>query len=227
MGKEAFKQAQAFLFDFEGTLVDFQWNLSGAVRDTLEMLQSLGFSVDRLQGKKYSLLKNEAMRIAPEIKQSPDQVRKKIDAIYDRFDEDALSRWNLRPQAKEVLTFLKTNGIQTGLVSNVGRRALEGAIKKLGLSPFLDIILSRNEVQQLKPSGEGIRLALKRLQIPKEKALFVGDSIDDIQAAKEVGLRVIIILGGENPGSELLSGGPDFLIQDFSELIEWLKEKST
>ena len=227
MEKEALKQAQAFLFDFEGTLVDFQWNLSGAVQETLEMLKSSGFPVDRLQGKKYSLLKNEAMRIAPEIKQSPDQVRKEIDAIYDRFDEDALSRWNLRPQAKEVLTFLKTHGIQTGLVSNVGRRALEGAIKKLGLFPFFDIVMSRNEVQQLKPNGEGILLALKRLEIPKEKALFVGDSIDDIQAAKEVGLRVIIILGGENPGSELLSCGPDFLIQDFSELIEWLKEKST
>lgn len=227
MEKEALKQARAFFFDFEGTLVDFQWNLSGAVRDTLKRLQSLGFPVDRLQGKKYSLLKNEAMTIAPEIKQPPAQVGKEIDAIYDRFDEDALTRWNLRPNTKEVLTFLKTHGIKAGLVSNVGRRALEGAIKKLGLASFFDVIMTRNDVQQLKPSGEGIRLALRCLEIPKEEVLFVGDSIDDIQAAKDAGLRVIIILGGENPGSELLSSGPDFLIQDFSELIEWLKEKFT
>ena len=49
-------------------------------------------------------------------------------------------------------------------------------------------------------------------------------SIDDIQAAKEAGLRVIIILGGENPRPDLLSRGPDFLIQDYGELIACLKE---
>jgi hypothetical protein len=35
---------------------------------------------------------------------------------------------------------------------------------------------------------------------------------------------VIIILGGENPRPDLLSGGPDFLIEDYGELIACLKE---
>jgi len=77
----------------------------------------------------------------------------------------------------------------------------------------------------LKPSGEGINLALTRLRVAKNKALYVGDSLDDIHAAKEAGLKVIIILGGENSKSDLLSGGPDFLIQDFGKLIARLKEE--
>ena len=224
MNKISFKGVEAVLFDFEGTLVDFQWNLKGAVQKTLERLNALGFPVDRLQGKKYSLLKNEAIAIAPEIGQSPDLVKEEIDAIYDRFDADALSRWCLRSQAKDFLYSLKTSNIQTGLVSNVGKKALEEAIKKLDISSLLNIIISRNDVRHLKPNGDGIRLALNRLKVSEEKALFVGDSIDDIQAAKEVGLRVIIILGGENPRPDLLSGGPDFLIQDYGELIACLKE---
>jgi phosphoglycolate phosphatase len=215
---------EAVLFDFEGTLVDTQWNLKEAVQETLTRLNTLGFPVDRFQGKKYSLLKNEAVSIAPEIGQSPDQVRKEIDAIYDRFDKEALSRWSLRPQAKDFLYSLKTSDIQAGLVSNVGKKALEEAILKLDLSSLFNIIVSRNDVRQLKPNGEGIRLALNRLEVPEEKALFVGDSIDDIQAAKEAGLRVIIILGRENPRPDLLSRGPDFLIQDYGELIACLKE---
>jgi HAD superfamily hydrolase (TIGR01549 family) len=224
MEKISFKGMKAVLFDFEGTLVDFQWNLKGAVRETLERLNALGFPVTRLQGKKYSLLKNEAIAIAPEIGQSPDLVKEEIDAIYDRFDADALSRWCLRSQAKDFLYSLKTSNIQTGLVSNVGRKALEEAIKKLGLSSLFNTLVSRNDVRQLKPNGEGIRLALTHLDIPEEKALFVGDSIDDIQAAKDARLRVIIILGGENPKPDLLSGGPDVLIQDYGELIACLKE---
>jgi len=219
-----FKGVEAVLFDFEGTLVDFQWDLKGAVQEVLQRLNALGFPVDRLQGKKYSILKNQAMAIASEIGQSPEQVKEEIDSIYDRFDADALLRWSLRPQAKEFLSSLKTSDIRTGLVSNVGEKAIEEGIKKLGLSSLFNILVSRNDVRHLKPNGEGIRLALKSLNIAKEKALFVGDSIDDIQAAKEAGLRVIIILGGENPRPDLLSGRPDFLIDDYGELITNLKE---
>ncbi len=152
-------------------------------------------------------------------------MRKEIDTIYDRFDEDALSRWSLRPQAKDFLYFLKTSDIQTGLVSNVGAKALEEAIKKLGLSSFFNIMVSRNDVQHLKPDGEGIRLALNRLGVPGGKALFVGDSMDDIQAAKEVGLKVVMMMGGENPVLDFLSGGPDFLLQDYGELIACFREE--
>jgi phosphoglycolate phosphatase len=162
--------------------------------------------------------------MAREIGQSPNSVKEEIDAIYDRFDADALSRWSLRPQAKDFLYSLKSSDIQTGLVSNVGKKALEEAILKLGLSSLFNIIISRNDVRHLKPNGEGIRLALNRLGVPGGKALFVGDSLDDIQAAKEAGLQVIIILGGENSRSDLLTGGPDFLIQDYGELIACLKE---
>ena len=227
MSKISFKGVEAVLFDFEGTLVDTQWNLKEAVQETLERLNALGFPVDRLQGKKYSLLKNEAVSIAPEIGQFPDQVRKEIDAIYDRFDKDALSQWSLRPQAKDFLYFLRNSDIQTGLVSNVGSKALEEAIKKLGLSSLFNIIVSRNDVQLLKPDGEGIRLALNRLSVSEEKTLFVGDSLDDIQAAKEVGLKVLMMMGGENPMSDFLSGGPDLLLQDYGELIACFREEQT
>jgi len=224
MSKISFRGVEAVLFDFEGTLVGNQWNRKEAVQETIERLKGLGFPVDRLQGKKYSLLKNEAIAMAREIGQSPNSVKEEIDAIYDRFDEDALSRWSLRPQAKDFLYSLKSSDIQTGLVSNVGKKALEEAILKLGLSSLFNIIISRNDVRHLKPNGEGIRLALNRLGVPGGKALFVGDSLDDIQAAKEAGLQVIIILGGENSRSDLLTGGPDFLIQDYGELIACLKE---
>jgi phosphoglycolate phosphatase len=151
-------------------------------------------------------------------------VKEAIDAIYDRYDADALSRWSLRPRAGDFLNLLKAHNLRTGLVSNVGRKALEEATKKLGLSLLLNIMISRNDVHRLKPNGEGIRLALNHLRVSGDQSLFVGDSIDDIQAAKEAGLGVIIILGGENPRPDLLAGGPDCLIQDYGELIACLKE---
>lgn len=219
MGKILFRDVAAILFDFEGTLVDLQWNLQGAVEETLEMLRTLGFPIERLQGMKYSTLMLEALRMAQEMGQSAGRVREKIGAIYDRFDEDAFTRWNLREGSRDLLSALKTKGMRIGLVSNVGRKALEKAVLKLGLHPFFDVVVSRNDVQFMKPSGEGLRLALSRLQVRKDKALYVGDSLDDVQAAKAAGVKAIIIMGKESSKTELLSAKPNQLIYHFSELL--------
>jgi phosphoglycolate phosphatase len=210
---------EAILFDFEGTLVDFQWNLTGAVHETLEMLKTSGFPTDRLQNLKYSTLMREAVKMAPEIGQPSDEVKNKISAIYDRYDEDALSRWSLRPQAREFLYAIQTKEVKVGLVSNVGKKGLERALSKLNLENIFRAVVTRNDVQTLKPSGEGIRLALDWLQVKQEKAIFIGDSLDDIYASQEAGLKVLVILGGENPKEKLLAANPDILIQGFDELL--------
>jgi HAD superfamily hydrolase (TIGR01549 family) len=226
MDKIFLEDVEAVLFDFEGTLVDLQWNLEGAVEETLEMLRTLGFPIQRLQGMKYSTLMLEAVRMAQEMGQSPDRVREKIGAIYDRYDEDALRRWSLREGSKDLLSILKTKGIKIGLVSNVGRRALEKALPKLGLHPLLNVVVSRNDVQSMKPSGEGLRLALSRLDVIEDKALYVGDTLDDVRAAKAAGVKVIVITGKEGSRAELLSAGPDQLITHFNELL-WPLTKVT
>jgi phosphoglycolate phosphatase len=219
MDKILFKDVEAILFDFEGTLVDLQWDLQRAVKETLDMLRTLHFPIQRLQGMKYSTLMLEALRIAEEIGQSTDRVREKIGTIYDRFDEDAFVRWTLREGSKDSLSALKAKGTKIGLVSNVGRKALEKAILKLGVHSFFDVVVSRNDVQSMKPSGEGLSLALSRLQVMKGRALYVGDSLDDIQAAKAAGVRVIIITGKEDIEAELLSAGPDQMISHLDELL--------
>jgi HAD superfamily hydrolase (TIGR01549 family) len=158
-----------------------------------------------------------------EFGQSTDGVRETIGAIYDRYDEDALRRWTLREGSKDLLSVLKTKGMKTGLVSNVGRKILEKALLKLDLRPFFNVVVSRNNVQYMKPSGEGLILALTQLQVMKDKALYVGDSMDDIQAAKATGVKVILIVCKENPKAELLSTGPHQLIYHFNELLTSLR----
>jgi phosphoglycolate phosphatase len=167
----------------------------------------------------------EAMQTASETGRSPEEVREMIGTIYDRYDQDALSRWNLRPGVKEGLQLLQSKGIKTALVSNVGGKALAMAFQKLDLRSSFDLRVSRNDVQDMKPSGEGITLAIKRLHIRKEKALFVGDSADDIHAAREAGVKVILIADNKKPERGFIATLPEDLIRDFDELLAELLAK--
>ena len=225
MKKALLEGIEAVLFDFEGTLVDEQWNVKEAVQETLERLRASGFSTEGLQAKKYSILMREAMQAASEAGRSPEEVREMIGAIYDRYDQDALSRWRLRPGAREVLHTLRSKGIKTALVSNVGKKGLELVFQKLELRSSFDLTVSRNDVQSMKPSGEGINLAIQRLPVGKEKAVFVGDSPDDIHAAREAGVKVILLAGNKKPERDFIAPQPDDLIRNFDELLAELLAK--
>jgi phosphoglycolate phosphatase len=164
----------------------------------------------------------EAMQGAVEIGLQPDHVREKIGFVYDRFDGDALTRWALRPHVKDFLQAIREKGIRTGLVSNVGGKSLAKALSKLGLEGFFDIALSRNDVLNLKPNPDGINIAVERLGTTKEKSIFMGDSLDDVNAARNAGIRVIIITEGENIKEDILAAKPDYVIKGYEELLQTL-----
>ncbi len=212
----------AILFDFEGTLVDFQWKLSEAVEEVLQMLEGLGYRRDQIQSRKYSTLLPEVLQMAPGLGLQADEVREKIFTIYDKYDADALTRWAPRPGARDFLEAAKKRLIHCGLVSNVGSKTLSRAMPKLGLEGFFEVALSRNDVANLKPSPDGINLALEKMRVRKEAAIFVGDSLDDVHGARNAGLRVVIISEGENLREEILAAKPDYIIQSYDELLSLL-----
>jgi phosphoglycolate phosphatase len=212
-------EVEAILFDFEGTLVDFQWNLAGAVAETLEMLRGMGFPKDGIRSRKYSTLMPEAMQVASEIGLQPDEVREQIGRVYDRFDEDALTRWALRPNVTDFLNEVKRRGGHIALVSNIGNKILSPAMSKLGLEGYFGVTVNRNNVTNPKPDPQGINYVLEKLSVQKDKAVFVGDSLDDVNAARNAGLRVIIIGEGENLKEEILAAKPERIINGYAELL--------
>jgi phosphoglycolate phosphatase len=215
-----FDDIGAMLFDFEGTLVDFQWKLSEAIEETLEILWNMGFTKDLILSRKYSTLMTEALQAATQIGLSPDRVREEIYRVYDRYDEDARTRWALRSRAKDFLDTLKTKGIRTGLVSNVGGKAIGQALLTLGLAHSFDVVISRNDVKNLKPDPEGLNRAIKKLATGRDSTMLVGDSLDDINAARNAGIRVMIITDGENVKEDILAARPDHVIQSYEELLK-------
>jgi len=210
-------EPEAYLFDFEGTLVTFEWNLSIGVKTVLNRIESIGYSMNLFDS---SLSYVDIYKVASVISERDDEstIMNVIDEVFDQFDADALSRWELYKDAKHTLNKLKNNGNLLGLVSNIGSKAIYSAIKKLELNDIFEIVITRDHVRKLKPDPEGLVMAVNSLKIDPDSILFTGDSYDDLGAAKAANIKSCYLSGGQDEINDD-DIQPDFIINDLKELI--------
>lgn len=207
------RQTPLAIFDHEGTLVDFQWRLEEAEAELRAAYAALGCGTSG----SYAELWNAAARAA----QDPEalaRLRAALTPIYDRWDADALQRWSLRPGAAAVLERLASAGVWCALVSNCGRQAVTGLLGRFGIERWLAQTICREDVRFLKPDPEGIRRVLDAAGVQPQHALFVGDSLTDVRAARAAGVRVAIIRGGECNEADFGALPPDHWISHLAEV---------
>lgn len=219
------KKIEVILFDFEGTLVDFQWQLRPAADETLSALDKAGFQADWYgPGSDYADIYNRTREIADQGKASFDLSRamKIIDSTYDRYDADALERWNLYSDTLQTLRELVEAGYILGLVSNIGKNALTRALDKFGLTAYFKSVISRNDLSRLKPDPEGLLKSADILGTKPDKIMLVGDSRVDVQAAKAAGMSACYLSGGENWPQNLPKSAIDLKVDKLSQIIPLL-----
>lgn len=216
-GRRTSVRYSCVLFDFEGTLVDFRWRLADAEAELRGILGELGFDAAPFAADNYAVLRTRALELSPS-----DEVRSRVDHrfgdIYDRYDLDALSRWSLKGGARGLLSALRASGRRLGLVTNVGRLTIDKALVRFGLERSLDVVVTRNEAARAKPSGDGLRRALSLLHADPREALLVGDSLSDLAAARDAGVHVAIVSGGESSAAEIDRQGPDYVLASLEEV---------
>jgi HAD superfamily hydrolase (TIGR01549 family) len=218
------RKFDVILFDLEGTLVDFQWRLTAAADEILQVLINAGIDPAQYEDEPdYACLYNTTRDIisAWETKEAA-RLSDQLAVIYNKYDRDALSRWALYPDTLDVLTRLSVSGYRMGIVSNCGAYASGKVLEFFNLAGYFEIILSRDDLLYLKPYPEGLNRALKKLCVSAERTLFVGDSLNDILAADQVPMPSCFLSRGES----LITGKPadsaTFQISSLSGIVNIL-----
>jgi HAD superfamily hydrolase (TIGR01509 family) len=213
-------------FDFEGTLVNFQWQLEPAVEECLTSLSEIGFK-RQLYGNhpSYAYIYNHthSLSAAGKSQIEIENAMALIDKIYDKYDAYALTLWDLYPDTLESLSALRRMGFKMGVISNVGRASLGEAMVRLGLADFIGIVISRDDVSSLKPSPEGLLRAARVLEVLPEECLFVGDSRNDVGAARKAGMLSAYLSGGEDSPKAMSPQPADIEIGSLNSLLAVLK----
>ncbi|MEM3383755.1 MAG: HAD family phosphatase [Nitrososphaerales archaeon] len=217
---------KAVLFDFDGTIIDLDFKYEESRMVILKLLKELGFetSIFSLRdGAQTILEKVEGQIKERSLNLKLSEIKNKIWSIIDEFEIEAVKNSKLLEGTKTIMNFLSEKGIKKGLVTNSGKKAVELALKNHGLEHDFDVIVTRDEVDKLKPYGDCIKLALKIINVPIENAVYVGNSINDLIAAKDAKIRFIKIERCTNYIDKLIELSPDYTVKSLSEAMILMK----
>jgi beta-phosphoglucomutase len=91
------------------------------------------------------------------------------------------------------LSRLKAEGYKLAVASNSVRNTVEIMMDKSTLRPYLDLLLSNQDVNKGKPDPEIYTTAIQRLGLTPQECLVVEDNVNGIKAATDAGAHVMVV----------------------------------
>ncbi|WP_025898879.1 phosphoglycolate phosphatase [Sneathiella glossodoripedis] len=213
------------LFDLDGTLLDTAPDLHQALNHCLNFAgrQSVSLeSVKHMVGQGARVLLEKGLAATGE-KGSEQQIDELFDVFMIYYGEHLSDSSLLFPGVMESLSKLNDAGCELGICTNKPVKFAKILSKDFGFDPFMSVITGGDSFSVRKPHPDHINLTLDQMTQTTLPALMVGDSINDISAAKSAGIANIAVSFGytDIAPNEL---GADKLIDHFDELIPAINE---
>ena len=226
-------------FDLDGTLVDSAPGLTAAVDNALYALELpmageervvtwIGNGADVLIQRALTWARQEraALRAAQgkpsvdhdDIPQAEQQaiLRKLFDRYYGEVAEEGSF---LFPAVADTLGALHAKGLPLALVTNKPTPFVAPILASLDIAKYFTVVIGGDDLKNKKPHPEPLLLVAEKLGLAPADLLFVGDSRNDIQAAKAAGCSSIGLTYGYNYGEPISLSEPDYIFDQFNELL--------
>lgn len=133
----------------------------------------------------------------------------------------------LYPHAADVLGNLKAEEKHVALVTSSWRRVITPLLKKFRLDKAFDVIICTEDTAHTKPHPEPLQKALALLGGTEDKAIMIGDSARDINAAANAGIDSALFYPPIHQEfynlAELLDHNPTYVISDFGDIARLAK----
>ncbi|RCK52644.1 HAD family hydrolase [Thalassospira profundimaris] len=221
MSKSELARPDAVLFDWDNTLVD-SWG---------PILVALNLTFDDYGLERWTM-EEAHIRVARSMRDSfpalfGDDWEGAKDRFYEHFARIHLEKVEPLKGAHDLLQALKDAGIYTAIVSNKQGAFLRAEVAHLEWGHFFGNQVGATDAPQDKPAIDPVHMALGENAAMQTGTLwFVGDSVVDIQCARNAG-AVAIIVGDEVTGgadaSEMAAFCPDWHFRDCEELAGVVK----
>ena len=217
---------KAIAFDLDGTLIDSVPDLTVATQEALAELGLKSCSEAQVRtwvGNGAEMLMRRAMSHALGTDVEQTALDTAMPIFMHHYQENLEKHSALYSDVHQVLQTLFDAGFKLAVVTNKPYRFTMPLLKAFGINDFFSLVLGGDTLAKMKPDPLPLQHLLHEWQLDKEALLMVGDSKNDILAAKAAGIASIGLTYGYNYGEDIGLSGPDAVCGQFSEILNWVK----
>jgi HAD superfamily hydrolase (TIGR01549 family) len=211
------KTVDCLVFDLDGTLIDSSEGVVDAVNYSLRMMDCPEQPPERI--KRY--IGFPLSQMYPDFTDAP------VPELYRHFQvraaETVVSSTVALDRVPEALSLLRKQGFRMAIASTKVRRHIEGIVARLEWAGYFDALVGGDDVTRVKPAPDAFNRALHLLEASPKRAIAIGDTINDIEAARAVPMPVVGVTSPYRERTELEQACPDYLITSLSDLPSLLQ----
>ena len=113
----------------------------------------------------------------------------------------------------ELLNELRRRGIRMAVATGKSGDRARSLLSLLGILEHFDHVIGSDEVARPKPAPDIVLQALRRLDIPADETVMIGDAWTDLVSAKTAGVRAAAALWADVDVAALLDREPDAIVR--------------
>jgi phosphoglycolate phosphatase len=212
----------AVLFDLDGTLIDSAPDLASAVNDMLQQRGRVALPYEALRPHAGSGARG---MLAMAFGVSPSMVEYQAlkDEFYLAYEARMLEQTRLFDAVSGLLDTLDARELAWGIVTNKALRFAQAGAQALGLLPRAGALVAGDSTPHTKPHPAPLLEAARRMGLPPERCVYVGDDLRDMLAGRAAGMATLAAawgyLGLDSPPH---AWGADRVLDQPGELLQWL-----
>ena len=216
----------AVAFDLDGTLLDTVHDLAAAVNTLLGELGLSPLPVDAVRSMVGKGVADLLARALTHARGAPPRDGE-LEDLLPRYQQGYASilgrQTQLFPGVVAGLDRMQQAGFRMAVVTNKATRFVGPHLKHAGIAEYFEIVVGGDDAVAKKPHAAPLLLAADRLGIAPARMLMVGDSGNDVDAARAAGSPVVVVPYGYSEGLPVQRLAADGIVDSLAAVADWIR----